>query len=83
MIYSTCTIGADENQYNLKWLLDNYPFKLESINPYICDELKGRTTSGGYLQMLPGGHNSDGFFLARLRRLEDFDAAYSAKEQGN
>ena len=35
MIYSTCTIGAEENQYNLKWFLDNYPFKLESIDPYL------------------------------------------------
>ena len=26
LVYSTCTIGAEENQYNLKWFLDNYPF---------------------------------------------------------
>ncbi len=68
LIYSTCTIGADENQYNIKWFLDNYPFRLESIDPYICDELKSRTTSGGYLQLLPGVHKSDGFFIARMRR---------------
>lgn len=70
LIYSTCTIGADENQYNLKWFLENYPFKLESIDPYICDELKGKTTAGGYIQLLPGVHKSDGFFMARLRRID-------------
>ncbi|MCD7735601.1 MAG: 16S rRNA (cytosine(967)-C(5))-methyltransferase RsmB [Lachnospiraceae bacterium] len=68
LIYSTCTIGADENQCNIKWFLENYPFRLESIDPYICDDLKSRTTAGGYIQLLPGIHHSDGFFIARLRR---------------
>ena len=76
LIYSTCTIGADENQYNIKWFLDNFPFHLESIDPYICDELKGRTTGGGYIQLLPGLHQSDGFFIARLRREEESRAAF-------
>lgn len=71
LIYSTCTVGADENQYNIKWFLENYPFHLESIDPYICDGLKSRTTRGGYIQLLPGVHQSDGFFIARLRRDEE------------
>lgn len=69
LIFSTCTIGADENQCNVKWFLENYPFRLESIDPYLCDELKSKTTAGGFIQMLPGVHQSDGFFIARLRRL--------------
>ncbi|MDD2958033.1 MAG: 16S rRNA (cytosine(967)-C(5))-methyltransferase RsmB [Lachnospiraceae bacterium] len=71
LIYSTCTIGADENQMNLKWFLENYPFELESIDPYICEELKCKTTKGGYIQLLPGVHQSDGFFIARLKRKTD------------
>ena len=70
-ILDTCTIGAEENQYNLKWFLDNYPFKLESIDPYLPEELQGKTTRAGYLQLLPGVHESDGFFLARLKRVEE------------
>ncbi len=69
LIFSTCTIGADENQLNVKWFLENFPFRLENIDPYICDELKGRTTKGGYIQLLPGINQSDGFFIARLRRV--------------
>lgn len=68
LIYSTCTVGADENQYNVKWFLENFPFHLESIDPYICEELKSSTTAGGYIQLLPGVYQSDGFFIARLRR---------------
>ena len=68
LIFSTCTIGVDENQMNLRYFLDNFPFRLESIDPYIPEVLRGRTTASGYLQLLPGVHESDGFFLARLRR---------------
>lgn len=69
LIYSTCTIGAEENQLNVKWFLDNYPYQLESIDPFICEELRSKTTKAGYLQLLPGVHDSDGFFLARFKRI--------------
>lgn len=71
LIYSTCTIGAEENQLNVKWFLENYPFQLESIDPYICEELKSKTTAAGYLQLLPGIHKADGFFIARFKRNEE------------
>ena len=70
LVYSTCTVGANENQYNLKWFLDNYPFRLESIDPYLPEALKGKTTKAGYLQIQPGIHQADGFFLAKLKRVE-------------
>lgn len=70
LVYSTCTIGALENQYNVKWFLDNYPFRLESIDPYIHEALHSRTTKAGYLQLLPGIHGTDGFFIARFKRIE-------------
>lgn len=69
LIYSTCTIGAEENQYNLKWFLENYPFELDSLDPFLCEELHSNTTAAGYLQLLPGVHQTDGFFLARLKRV--------------
>lgn len=68
LIYSTCTIGMDENQMNLKYFLDNFPFHLESIDRYLPEQLRCRTSAGGYLQLLPGIHETDGFFLARLKR---------------
>ena len=71
LIYSTCTIGADENQMNLKYFLENFPFRLESIDPYIPQQLRCRTSAGGYLQLLPGVHDTDGFFLARLKRNDE------------
>jgi ribosomal RNA small subunit methyltransferase RsmB len=70
LVYSTCTIGAAENQGNIKWFLENYPFKLESIDEYIPKELHSKTTDIGYMQLLPGVHSTDGFFIARLKRME-------------
>ena len=68
LIFSTCTIAKEENEENMMWFMNHHPFKLESIDPYIPDELKSETTSLGYLQLLPGVHGTDGFFIARFRR---------------
>lgn len=69
LIFSTCTIGAKENQRNVKWFLENYPFRLDSLDPYLSDELKSKTTETGYLQLLPGIYDGDGFFIARFVRM--------------
>lgn len=71
LIYSTCTIGMDENQCNVKWFQENYPFRLDSMDPYLCQELRCRTTKAGYLQLLPGIHSTDGFFIARFKRIKE------------
>ena len=68
LIYSTCTITREENIDNVNWFVENYPFELESIDPYLCEELHSETTQQGYLQLLPGVHQTDGFFMARLRK---------------
>ena len=68
LIYSTCTIGHMENIDNARWFLQNYPYRMESLDPYLPEELRGETTEKGYLQLLPGIHESDGFFIARFRK---------------
>lgn len=68
LIFSTCTIAREENEENVLWFLKNYPFRLESLDPYIPEELHCKSTKLGYLQLLPGIHKTDGFFIARFRR---------------
>ena len=58
----------EENEENMMWFLNNYPFKLESLDPYLPEELHSETTALGYLQLLPGVHKTDGFFIAKFRR---------------
>ena len=68
LIFSTCTIAKEENEENMMWFLNNYPFRLESLDPYLPEELHCETTALGYLQFLPGVHKTDGFFIAKFRR---------------
>ena len=68
LIFSTCTIAIEENEENMMWFMNNHPFKLESLDPYLPEELHSETTALGYLQLLPGIHKTDGFFIARFRR---------------
>lgn len=68
LIYSTCTVTEEENLENVRWFTEQFPYSLESLDPYLCDELKSDTTKEGYLQLLPGIHKCDGFFIARLKR---------------
>ena len=44
-------------------VLKNYPYRLESLDPYIPEELHCKSTKLGYLQLLPGIHKTDGFLL--------------------
>lgn len=68
LIYSTCTINIEENIENVEWFCDSFDFEMKSITPFLCEDLRGETTDKGYLQLLPGVHNTDGFFMARLER---------------
>ena len=68
LIYSTCTVSAPENQENVRWFLDNYSFRPESLDPYLPKELQSLSTKDGAIQLLPGIHPTDGFFIARFRR---------------
>lgn len=67
-IYSTCTINRAENEDNVQWLESRFGFVRESLDSYLPEELCSRMTAGGMLQMLPGIQESDGFFVARLRK---------------
>ena len=69
LVYSTCTIAREENQGNVAWFLENYPFEPESLDPYLPGELCCESTKQGYLQLLPGVHKTDGFFIARFKRV--------------
>lgn len=70
LLYSTCTISREENEDMVEWLLNNAPLATESLDTYLPKALLSETTKKGYLQLLPGVHACDGFFIARLKRVE-------------
>ncbi len=70
LIYSTCTIHSGENMDNVHWFLDAFPqFELVPIKERLCEELQESVQEEGCLQLLPGTHQSDGFFIAKFRKV--------------
>jgi 16S rRNA (cytosine967-C5)-methyltransferase len=67
LIYSTCTLFDGENIENVRWIEKNTPLCLESIEDQLPVELRGRTGKEGYLQLIPGRDQCDGFFFAKFR----------------
>lgn len=69
LLYSTCTINREENEEMVRFLTGNFPFQTESLDPYLPKCLHSPQTAAGFCQLIPGKHNTDGFFFARLRRI--------------
>jgi 16S rRNA (cytosine967-C5)-methyltransferase len=71
LIYSTCTVTKAENEDNMHWFEDHFPFRLESMDAFVPEKVRNAQTSKGWIQILPGQFDSDGFFIARFRRNQD------------
>ena len=65
LLYSTCTLVREENEAMVEWFLQNHPdFSLEPLPlPGVFE--KNET---GMLALVPGQYDTDGFFIAKLRR---------------
>ena len=70
LMYSTCTLNREENVQNLKWFVDNYPFKQADISDRVPDLFRKESIKDGYVEILPGVDSGycDGFFIAKLIR---------------
>lgn len=69
LIYSTCTLNTIENQQVIAWLLARYPDAIEILS--LQDLFAGAEaalTPEGYLHVFPHCFDSEGFFVARLRK---------------
>lgn len=70
LIYSTCTLNPAENEENVAWFLANFPqFVPVSLEERVCDALKS-SVQGNTLKLLPGIHESDGFFISGFQKKE-------------
>lgn len=65
LLYSTCTLVREENEAIVESFLQKHPdFYLEPLP--LPDVFSENTT--GMLALVPGQYDTDGFFIARLRR---------------
>ena len=64
LVYSTCTTDRRENQDNAAWFADNHDFKTVNIEDY----LPGHGGHDGYIALIQGVDECDGFFISKFRR---------------
>ena len=68
LVFSTCTLNKDENVGGYEFLMKECGLQPESLEPFLSKELWTDSTKDGYLQLIPGIHKTDGFFVARFRK---------------
>ncbi len=69
IVFSTCTINMNENELNVEHFLRRHPeYSLINAKDYIPVTLHGALTEEGYVKVIPGKYDSDGFFVAVFRR---------------
>ena len=79
IVYSTCTLTVEENELIINKVLKNYPVELmeinlpveshEGITHYASDKLNPELSKTR--RIVPWEVNSEGFFIAKLRKLSD------------
>ncbi len=69
LIYSTCTVAKEENDRQADWILENLPLQPVSLEGTLHEELLKNTDREGCVQLLPGREKTDGFFLAKFRKV--------------
>ena len=67
IIISVLAAKPEENEENTAWILENLPFKKKEIASVLPEVLKHDCVEN-QIQLLPGIHPCDGFFIAAFER---------------
>jgi len=68
LVYSTCSIEPEENILLVReFLKNNKDFVFEDISGFLPHQ---KESHDGYIQILQSTHNTDGFFIAKFKKLK-------------
>jgi 16S rRNA (cytosine967-C5)-methyltransferase len=71
LVYSVCSLEVEETRDVVESFLSRSPvFRLDDMEGYLPEGLRGQGGQGGMLWLYPHRHGLDGFYLARMRRRE-------------
>lgn len=68
MVYSTCTLNLEENEQILEWALEQFNLKLLNIELELREIQQGQTESTKQAIKILPSRNTEGFFVARLKK---------------
>ena len=82
IVYSTCTLSMEENELVIDKILEKYPVELLEINLPIHShqaftEYEGKQLNPELrkaIRILPWEINSDGFFLVKMRKIDETES---------
>ena len=76
LVYSTCTLNRTENQQVCQHLKQRYPeaVEFESLATLFPDADKA-CTAEGFLHVWPQIYDSEGFFIAKIKKIADIERA--------
>lgn len=77
LMYSTCTVNRAENEEMVKRICSELPFETVDFSGSLPKTLTEGTfgqelvksAKNGYIQLIPGAFGTDGFFIAKLKRV--------------
>lgn len=64
LVYSTCTISPYENEDNVDFILEQKEFVQHRLKAYLPEKLAEKIDDTKGIQLLPGIHKSEGFFIS-------------------
>ena len=78
LVYSTCSLTPEENEFVIQWVLDNFEVKLEEIewgDPALTEipntDIKFSEEIKKCRRFYPHKHETSGFFVAKLVKVSD------------
>lgn len=79
LLYSTCTYNRQENEENVRWVLNNFPYKAITLS--VPDDWGIVPGAGGY-RFYPHRVQGEGFFIAAFEN-QSTESGFSIKPAAN
>ncbi|PWI57336.1 16S rRNA (cytosine(967)-C(5))-methyltransferase [Sulfoacidibacillus thermotolerans] len=76
LIYTTCTLSARENELQIREFLRRHsnfqlePLHFELVSDTLCQIMQAKPLEAGMAYLLPQELGTDGFFFAKMRRVD-------------
>ena len=51
----------------MQWIIDNFDYEAVDITEELPKDLKIETAKDGFIQLFPGVHPCDGFFIGKIK----------------